>query len=353
MRGTEVRCDSGTFAGSQEQARPRREFRNRLPGGIATVLAGLLVGLCVSACSKAPDMAPVKAIQARAVHATDNFMAVAVAHDRYGAGGGNVLLRSADGKTWVRQELPRASAIIAMAACPNSALAALDFRSKVWVLDAGAKSWEARSLTDKLQPMDLTCAADGRLWAVGGDSTIEYSADLGKSWTITHQGDDAYMRSVRFVDAQHGFVAGEFGTFLVTEDGGQTWMKRQGLPETFYPFSMAFLNSQTGWISGPAGANYYTADAGLTWTEQQSPTGSPLFALFQQGGEVFGAGDAGRLLQASATGWTRVTNFPGQQVPLTDAVPVAGGWLMSGPAGFVSVVKSSASTAPATDGARS
>lgn len=358
MQSIEVRCNLHSSAGEEEGPRLRQKCQADCEAGLhsgwVTAVAGALLGLCVSACGSSPDMAPVKAMQVRAVHNTDDFMAVAATHTRYAAGGGNVLLRSSDGRTWVRQDLPRASSIIAMTTCPDGSIVALDFRNKVWVLGASVSDWIAHRLTDRFQPMDVACAADGRLWAVGGDSTIESSTDGGQTWKIAHQGEDAFLRVVRFIDAEHGYVAGEFGTFLVTEDGGQTWIARPGLPKEFYPFSMVFTDFKTGWISGPAGVLYHTADAGQTWTKQVNPTGMPVYSLFRRGGQALGVGEAGQLLMASSTGWAQIANVPRQRVPVMGAVPVADGWLMSGPAGFVSVVEADESVAaPVVDGAKS
>jgi len=50
-----------------------------------------------------------------------------------------------------------------------------------------------------------------------------------------------------FLDAQTGFVAGAYGQFLATTDGGRTWTPRRVIEEDY------FLNRIT---AGPTGTLY-------------------------------------------------------------------------------------------------
>lgn len=312
-------------------------LRVHRPSNPAVILlaAGLCVGL--AGCEQAPDMAPVKAAQAQSIHRYDNFLAVAATGKRYGAAAGNALLRSVDGKTWVRQTLPRSASIVAMAACPDGTFVALDFRRQVWVLAPGEAQWQPRALNGKFNPMDVACDAANRFWVVGGFSTIETSSDKGETWART-KGEDRILRNVQFVDAQHGYISGEFGSLLVTADGGKTWTEQKGLPDQFYPFAMLFTDLLDGWLAGPAGVILHTKDGGQTWTKQANPTGLPLFTLFQRDGRVYGAGEAGTLLVESAQGWQPVHGVVHRHGPVTTAIATGGGALLAGPGGFLGLV---------------
>ena len=67
--------------------------------------------------------------------------------------------------------------------------------------------------------------AGGGLWAVGHDSAIVHSADMGQSWTL-QQFEPEWERpllDVLFLDARRGFAIGAYGLFQKTSDGGSTW----------------------------------------------------------------------------------------------------------------------------------
>lgn len=75
--------------------------------------------------------------------------------------------------------------------------------------------------------------AGGRLWAVGHDTTIIYSSDLGETWSLQHFKPmwDAFgerpLLDVHFFDASRGLAVGAFGLLMYTEDAGRTWDVRE------------------------------------------------------------------------------------------------------------------------------
>jgi photosystem II stability/assembly factor-like uncharacterized protein len=81
------------------------------------------------------------------------------------------------------------------------------------------------------------------------------------------------FRSVFFVDAQTGWVAGEHGTILRTRDAGKTWDTQMGgdpenREERFE--DLYFLDRQQGWVAGPTKSVvqrklFATNDGGETW----------------------------------------------------------------------------------------
>jgi len=62
------------------------------------------------------------------------------------------------------------------------------------------------------------------VWITGKPGTvIWHSSDGGNSWQPQFTGQSAPLRSIHFRDETHGIALGEFGTILITSDGGQTW----------------------------------------------------------------------------------------------------------------------------------
>jgi photosystem II stability/assembly factor-like uncharacterized protein len=86
--------------------------------------------------------------------------------------------------------------------------------------------------------------------------------------TIT---DDVILSDVEFVDAQHGFIAGEFGTLLATSDGGQHW-RQVAIPTEKTLFGVHFRTPDEGWVVGIDGIILHTEDGGRTWTTQNGLT---------------------------------------------------------------------------------
>lgn len=268
--------------------------------------------LLIAACTQAPDLRAVEAQRQQPIQRYDNFLAVASnTKTLASAGGAGVLVTSNDGGAkWLRQKLPSAASIVAMASCPDGTFAALDFYRKVWLGNADGSEWSAKPLEGDFSPIAIDCDAQNRLWVAGTFSTVLSSADHGASWTSQALGEDAILTAIRFVDEQHGFIAGEFGTLLVTEDGGASWNRREGLPAEFYPYSMVFADLTHGWVSGLAGSILQTTDGGQTWAQQENPAAAPLYALFMAGTEVLGVGDGGLVMSLQPTGWQVLSDTP-------------------------------------------
>lgn len=60
-------------------------------------------------------------------------------------------------------------------------------------------------------------------WVVGDNGTILKTNNGGESWDPLNSGVSDHLKGVFFLDAEHGYACGEAGTILYTEDGGQSW----------------------------------------------------------------------------------------------------------------------------------
>jgi len=66
-----------------------------------------------------------------------------------------------------------------------------------------------------------------KAWIAGTPGTrILHSPDAGHSWTVFSTGQPLPIRALAFADDEHGWAVGEFGTILMTGDGGKTWMRQ-------------------------------------------------------------------------------------------------------------------------------
>lgn len=75
------------------------------------------------------------------------------------------------------------------------------------------------------------------------------------------------LAAVQFVSARQGWVAGS-GRILATSDGGRTWTRQYGGPESLY--QVDFISGTHGWAVGP-NAVLATADGGKVWTSLPEP----------------------------------------------------------------------------------
>lgn len=57
----------------------------------------------------------------------------------------------------------------------------------------------------------------------------------------------AWLHTIHFVDANEGWIGGSRGTFLKTEDGGETWKQAKKFTDDTIR-EIFFLNKETGWI---------------------------------------------------------------------------------------------------------
>src|SRR5690606_6706143 len=92
--------------------------------------------------------------------------------------------------------------------------------------------------------------------------------------------DDATLRDIAFVDAKTGWVVGDRGVVLATDDGGRHW-HRQEVPLDAPLLGVHFADPQRGWIVGGDATLYShrtrgvvlrTIDGGITWQTPAADT---------------------------------------------------------------------------------
>lgn len=207
--------------------------------------------------------------------------------------------------------------------------------------DAG-KTWKAQTtpIVEKKHFFRVRAVDANTVWAVGDWGAIAVTTDGGATWqdrslptleVLQTNGrpdrkekivlEDVVLYDVAWPDAQHGYVAGEFATFLATSDGGRTWEKRK-LPTEKTIFGLAFAGPNEGWAVGIDGLVLHTSDAGATWQVQH---GNPepatidelaftdalknpgFYAIAVAGDTGVVVGDTGTILVSGDAGktWTR------------------------------------------------
>ena len=110
----------------------------------------------------------------------------------------------------------------------------------------------------------------GTFWAVGDGGNIWKSSDSGATWTNKSIGGlTKNLTGVCFVDPTHGFIGGETGTFLYTNNGND-W--NQIAIDAFSSNDVFFVDRNIGWLLGgtiirriDGLGNVIPPDASLAW----------------------------------------------------------------------------------------
>jgi photosystem II stability/assembly factor-like uncharacterized protein len=108
-------------------------------------------------------------------------------------------------------------------------------------------------------------------WIVGDDGTILRTEDGGVEWVPLVSGTEEDLFGLWFVDENTGWVGGRNGVLLKTTDGGGSWaVLAPGTSEQIR--SIEFLDANLGWVIGGGGMILKTTDGGENWSPQTSGT---------------------------------------------------------------------------------
>jgi photosystem II stability/assembly factor-like uncharacterized protein len=202
-----------------------------------------------------------------AVDVLENGVIVAVGD--FGA-----ITRSADrGKTWERVSYSLSEARQA-AAQPNAAESGKKAKKgkKASADKAGkkAKGKKKRREEESAQAESQPAESDD------GTASPEGLPDMGAHETAGAE-SEARLTGVSFGDDQHGYVVGEFGLILATQDGGLTWNRQRSNFDGLL-FSVYAVNDKHALIAGSDGTVLETLD-GRSWRKVPTPTQKHLFGI--------------------------------------------------------------------------
>jgi len=96
----------------------------------------------------------------------------------------------------------------------------------------GGKTWgfEPHGVKEYVDPFySGTVLGDGTVWAVGSSGQVVKTGDDGRlSRGSFGTAINSWVRRIRFIDNENGWVVGGFGLIMNTTDGGKTWYRRMG-----------------------------------------------------------------------------------------------------------------------------
>lgn len=151
-------------------------------------------------------------------------------------------------------------------------------------------------------------------WVVGDYGTILKTTDSGEHWNIQTSNTTANLISVFFTNLNKGWLVGENSTILYTNNCGENWnsqsvdMANASLKDVF------FVNDSIGWIANysPNSTNnslYKTTDGGAHWFGQninwsRFPGINTLFFLNENLGWVANHGNGFGITRDGGNSWS-------------------------------------------------
>lgn len=305
---------------------------------------------------------------------------------------------------------PERSVLLAVAAA-GPRLVAVGERGIVALSDDQGQRWrQARSVPTSVGLTALRFVDAQRGWAVGHAGVILHTTDGGETWTrqadgrslaqaalkasartsggvearvarqLADDGADKPLLDLHFFDADRGVVAGAYGLFFETTDGGKTWRSamdrianpkalhinavradghrlylagEQGLllrsdnqGQTFRPLTSPYAGTwftltvpRPGAVlaAGLRGNAFFSSDQGDTWSRLDGAAqASYVSAATLPGDEVILANQAGQLLSTRAGGVLKVLPQP-PLPPLSAILPLDSGAMLA--VGFTGVMR--------------
>jgi photosystem II stability/assembly factor-like uncharacterized protein len=167
-------------------------------------------------------------------------------------------------------------------------------------------------------------------YVVGDGGDILKTNDCGTTWTPQISGTTSPLMSVYFTDTNTGYVIGMVqgspasGFILKTDNGGATWTTKYSNGNQFFS-SVFFTDNNTGYAAGyniqvglEAAVILKTIDGGASWTAQYYPTIDWLNSVyFANANTGYVVGNYGAILKTNDAGSTWVTQASGTTNSLT------------------------------------
>jgi photosystem II stability/assembly factor-like uncharacterized protein len=142
----------------------------------------------------------------------------------------------------------------------------------VWATEGGGAEWTLRPLPHisggaYTSYRDIDFPGEETGWVVGDAGTILKTDDGGVTWEKQESGVSSALLAVDFVDTSIGFAVGKSGRILRTLDGGSKWATLDSGTQKRLS-AACFVSASRGWVVGKSGVRLRTADGGRTWRGQ-------------------------------------------------------------------------------------
>jgi photosystem II stability/assembly factor-like uncharacterized protein len=156
-------------------------------------------------------------------------------------------------------------------------------------------------ISNDLNSVDFTDANNG--WAVGRQGKVIHTTNGGTSWTEQNSSTTEDLNKIFMVSNSVGYAVGNKG--IVLKYTGIFWVKVD-INYTQTMMGVYFLDANTGWVSGDWGRIMKTTDGGQNWTTEMNNSiytnqFNDLYMFSET--EGWAVGSFGRVLKYNGTNW--------------------------------------------------
>lgn len=187
----------------------------------------------------------------------------------------------------------------------NTIVVAVGERGHIGISDDYGATWtQAKSVPTKTT-LTAVSIVNNNIWAVGHDTTILYSPDAGKNWSVQFEDKDRQMPllDVLFINESDGFAIGAYGTYLTTFDGGKNWTDSLISTEEDYHLNKIIrIDEFKYFVVAEAGKAYRSFDAGKNWESLELPYPGSMFGAIKYQDQIITYGLRGHVLVSSDFG---------------------------------------------------
>jgi len=256
---------------------------------------------------------------------------------------GHVLLSDDHGATWTQAETVPTRELLTGVCFSNAQQGVVVGHDEVILTtqDAGRTWTLAHFAPQSQQPLlDVACAGNDRVIAVGAHGVYFISADGGRNWREHSLGQDFHLNKIAVASAARLYIAAEGGHLYRSDDSGDTWHElTSGYEGSF--FGVRPLHDDVVLAYGLRGNLFRSEDAGATWRKIETGTLAMLNDAVKLDGDrtVATVGLSGVVLVSHDAGKSFLLTQQEDRQGLSAAVAVGGNSLLAVGEGGVRVIE--------------
>lgn len=182
-------------------------------------------------------------------------------------------------------------------------------------------NWKAQTSGTVVELSDVSFVDARHGWVVGDGGLVLRTEDGGTTWNTQNSGTAQGLLAVCFANLGFGCAVGYNGTILTTNNGGQSWRATQHAVQGNWQnlFDVHFVDALHGWACGAHGTLIATSDGGATWQDLSCPISQQVEAVhFADASYGWAAGAEGAIIATRDGGLTWTVQKGGSSQTITD-----------------------------------